>query len=194
MKSFAEFLHVGTVADTTLARRAFGHGWMLTFLGCSTPLVVANAPAVGAMHLVAITEGACLLGAAGGWHLLQLDTPSQLLALRLLLGAFYANLAGCVLAAAAHASGNQFDRSFTCSMLNADVGVNRLVAILLNLSLIVLPALALLAFGALAEPATILACGRRAKQWRQCGGCSCSSRLFCDPVLGERGRPVPRGK
>lgn len=114
------------------------------------PLDNAPTPAVGVAHTIGCLEGVFLIATGASWHLLRLDNVNRWIAVGLLFGHSYGNWLGTVVAAITQASGNQYDPSFMCSMLSHSIVANNVVAFLLNSSLLVLPLMPLLMFGALA--------------------------------------------
>jgi hypothetical protein len=151
----------GAVSETTLAvqRQLYGHGMLQLLAGCLGGLLpvihVAFTPVVGVVHKIGVIQGATLLGAAGGWHLLPLTPTAQWQTLGWLLFTLWSNLLGVFVAAFAGASGGQFDQSFSCSMPSTAKAANLAVALFLNLSLPVIAPLAFCAFAALFPLTTV---------------------------------------
>ncbi|KAJ1640263.1 hypothetical protein T492DRAFT_930919 [Pavlovales sp. CCMP2436] len=140
-------------------RQLFGHGMLMLMAGCLGGLLpvmgVAFTPVVGTVHKIGVIQGATLLGAAGGWHLLPFAPTAQWITLGLLLATLWSNLLGVFVAAIAGASGGQFDQSFSCFMPSTAMAANFAVALFLNCSLPVLAPFAFCAFAALFPQFTV---------------------------------------
>ena len=95
------------------------HGWLLVLAGTLSYLTATDVtPAMATAQKIGTVQGALLVGAAGSWHLLTLSRSNHRLVRLLLLLYVWANWIGAQLALVTGASGNVYDRSFTCSLTN----------------------------------------------------------------------------
>ena len=164
LENYDEKLYYDAPAAATgnVQRQLYGHGMLQLFAGCMGGLLpvvgVSFTPVVGVVHKIGTIQGAVLLGAAGGWHLLPLTPRTQKYAGGWLVSTLWCNLTGIFISAITLASGALFDPSFDCSLPNTAKATNVIVALLLNL---VLPVLApfLVCAGAALAPATAIKMG-----------------------------------
>jgi hypothetical protein len=143
-------------ASQETARLILVNGWLQVLAGCLA-CIVLNAtlgeatPGVGAVHTIGCVQGALLVGASGSWHMMRLSPENHRLAAISLLLCVWPNFIGPFLAAALGASGNAYDRSFTCTMTSTDVLKNAIVSAFLQLSTAIIPAIFVIVFGAYAS-------------------------------------------
>mmetsp|Transcript_76584 Transcript_76584/g.234491 ORF Transcript_76584/g.234491 Transcript_76584/m.234491 type:complete len:256 (-) Transcript_76584:401-1168(-) len=142
-------------SSTRTAKSLMVHGWLQVLFGCVSCLVLDAAfgeatPAIGTVHKIGCIQGALLVGAAGSWHFLKLSPANQWQAWGCLMCCVWPNVIGPCIAAATGASANGYDRSFTCSMLTKARFWNFVVALGIQSAAFILPAIAMILFGALA--------------------------------------------
>ncbi|KAL7552924.1 hypothetical protein ACHAWF_016174 [Thalassiosira exigua] len=135
-----------------IARLVMVNGWLQVLAGCLSCLVsaVEVTPAVGTVHKIGVIQGSLLVGAGGTWHMLTLSRANHILACGTLLATVWVNWLGAQIAASTGASGNVYDRTFSCSLTNTDWVLNAVVNWLLGLSILILPATFVIVFGAYA--------------------------------------------